>query len=113
VNWVHRTIIVTNPYVGLARQLAAGIAGESGAGMWVRALSASGAAPATHWISAGLIQEHFADMLADPPAIHAACGGQVPLVTIEGMVNSATIRVDADPHAVIAELGLQFVGSGT
>ena len=63
MNWTHRCLIVPNAQVEFARSLSAAIAGLSGTGMWTAKLSAGGSEPATHWISAGLISQSFADML--------------------------------------------------
>lgn len=111
-SWTHRTIIVPAAYVSLARALAEGIAdGDSGKGMWTAGLSASGVDPATHYISAGLIWPEFATMLADSTgqAIFDAAGGQVPKATIQAMLAASTVRADANPHAVLAELGLKII----
>lgn len=61
--WLHRTIIVPDAHVQFARELAATVAGPAGAGMWTTPLSPTGAEPATHYISAGLIEAPFADLL--------------------------------------------------
>ena len=61
--WTHRTIIVDAPQVELARTLCATLAGPAGAGMFSTPLSATGLFPATHYISAGLIEAPFADLL--------------------------------------------------
>lgn len=114
--WVKRTIIVPEAYVTLARSLAAGIAtGDSGKGMWTTGVSASGTGTATHWISSGLIWPEFADMLADNTgqAIYAACQGQVPLANVQAMLAASTIRADADPFAVLADLGLNIINPVT
>jgi len=58
-----RTLIVPDAHVALARQLAATLAGTAGDGMWTAPLSATGSAPATHWISTGWIEESFAELM--------------------------------------------------
>lgn len=63
MSWVHRCLIVPTDQVELARQISAALAGPSGDGMWITPLSPTGELPATHWISAGLISQSFADML--------------------------------------------------
>lgn len=109
MNWVHSTLITPAAHVELARQLASGIAGSSGTGMWLTELSADGAAPATHYISAGLIQEQFAALMGDAQttlAYATAAGIVTTLAEIQALYDASTIRADEDPHAVIAELGL-------
>ena len=61
--WVHRTIIVDAAQVELARSLCATLAGPAGDGMFTTPLSASGNLPATHYISAGLLEDEFANLL--------------------------------------------------
>ncbi|MEN6635549.1 MAG: hypothetical protein ABFC56_06860 [Clostridiaceae bacterium] len=50
-------------HVDLARSLCATLAGDGGTGMFTTALSPTGTEPATHWISSGLIEDAFADLL--------------------------------------------------
>lgn len=61
--WTHRTLIVPANQVELARSLCAALAGPAGEGMFNTPLSATGLYPATHYISAGLIEEQFAAIL--------------------------------------------------
>lgn len=113
MSWVHRTMIVAAADAPLARALAAGIGvSGTGANMFTTGLSATGAAPATHYISAGLIWPEFAALFGDADATYAAAqaaGAQVTLAAIQGMYQRATIRADQNPHAVIAELGLKLI----
>ena len=64
MSWTHRTIIVPAAFQQLAQALceaaAEGVAGE---GMFTTALSATGALPATHYISSGYIFDDFAALL--------------------------------------------------
>lgn len=108
MNWTHRTFVVPQAHVALARQLAAAAA-DSGIGMFTTGLSATGAEPATHFISAGLIQQEFADLLADPQAVADLAQGQVPLEAVQAMLAASVIRADENPHAVLAELGLRLI----
>ena len=61
--WVHRCMIVPVDHVDLARVLCATLAGEGGSGMFTTPLSPTGDYPPTHWISSGLIEDAFADLL--------------------------------------------------
>ena len=61
--WVHRTIIVPAPLVEAARGACAGLAGPGGSGMFTTPLSATGMLPASHYISSGMIEAPFADLL--------------------------------------------------
>lgn len=111
-DWLHRTCIIPDAYVALARSLAEAATadeGNSGAGMWTTGLSATGTGAPTHWISAGLMWPEFAAMLEDADAIFTATGGAVPLATIQAMLAASTIRADENPHAVLAELSLKII----
>lgn len=61
--WTHRTIIVPATLVEAARAACAGLAGPGGSGMFTTLLSATGTLPASHYISSGLIEAPFADLL--------------------------------------------------
>lgn len=61
--WTHRTIIVPASIVESARAACAGLAGPGGSGMFMTPLSTTGEAPPTHYISSGLIEAPFADLL--------------------------------------------------
>lgn len=124
--WVHRNLIVSDAYVTLARALASGIAGASAQGMWSVPLSATGTLPATHWVSAGLMDEDFANLLplttfdaegnptttpGQPETIVALSeqlGQPVPLAAVEALLNSAQITLD-EGQAGIARAGLVMV----
>ena len=61
--WVHRTIIVPASIAEPARAACVGLAGPGGTGMFTTPLSTTGEAPPTHYISSGLIEVPFADLL--------------------------------------------------
>ena len=63
MSWVHRCMIVPVDHVDLARSLCATLAGEGGSGMFTTPLSPTGDYPPTHWISSGLIESEFANLL--------------------------------------------------
>ena len=63
MSWVHRCMIVPVDHVDLARSLCATLAGDGGSGMFTTPLSPTGDYPPTHWISSGLIEDAFADLL--------------------------------------------------
>ena len=105
--WTHRTIIVPDPVVEPARLACEALAGAGGSGMFTVPLSPSGELPATHWISSGLIEQEFADLLANPDALTAVATAAgldpAPLVAI---VAAADIS-DEPADAALARLGLQ------
>ena len=62
--YTHRTIIVPAQFQQLAQGLCAAAAeGDAGQGMFTTGLSATGALPATHYISSGYIFDDFAALL--------------------------------------------------
>lgn len=64
MTYAERTIIVTAEWQPLAQQLCAAIAeGAAGENMFTTGLSATGALPATHYVSNGPIAQEFADLL--------------------------------------------------
>ena len=120
--WIHRNIIVPAAVVEQARQMCAGIPG--GDGMFTAPLSATGAEPATHYISAGLIWPQFAEMLPlDVPAMDDADAHRIPgdaakaaealpdapIGAIEALLAVVTVT-DGDPFTTLDRIGLQLVG---
>lgn len=106
--WTHRTIIVPDAVVIPARMACEALAGAGGSGMYQTPLSPPGELPATHWISSGLIEQEFADLLASPDALAAVATGAgldpAPLMTI---VAAADIS-DEPADVALARLGLQL-----
>ena len=106
--WVHRTIIVPDTVVVPARMACEALAGAGGSGMCSVPLSPTGELPATHWISSGLIEQDFADLLASPDGLTAVATqaglDPAPLVAI---VAAADIT-DEPADVALARLGLQL-----
>ena len=62
--YLHRCLIVPDAWVATVRALCNGMApGGAGSNMFLTSLSASGALPATHWISAGMQGDDFCAIL--------------------------------------------------
>lgn len=61
--WIHRTIIVPATLAESARAACAGLAGPGGSNMFTTPLSPTGEAPPTHYISSGMIEAPFAELL--------------------------------------------------
>ena len=111
--WVHRTIITPDAAVEPARMACEALAGPGGSGMFTVPLSPTGELPATHWVSSGLIEQDFADLLASPDALTAVTTGAgldpAPLVAIV-----AASDISEDPAEVaLVRLGLQVCQSPT
>lgn len=103
-SWAFRTMIVPAALAPTCRALAA--SSPSGAGMWTTGLSASGNAPATHFVSSGLIWQQFADMLASPSALAAGAG--IPLAQAQSILSACDVSQEPGLTAV-ARLGLKLV----
>ena len=116
-------MIVPAAQVEFARALPPAIAGASGSGMWTTPLSPTGAEPATHYISAGLIDQQFAALMpltqypADAEPIYTPGRPEVAayLATEAGVPTTyeqvaALFAVcdssDQDPEVAMARLGL-------
>ena len=126
--WANRTMIVTADDAALAREKCVAIDGASGAGMFTTGLSADGLPPATHFISAGFIDEYFADMWplttfdqegrsitkpgrpVEMTALAADAGLIVTVQAVSAMLNAADVT-EIEPLVRMAELGLQLVNS--
>jgi hypothetical protein len=108
-DWTHRAMIVSAAIAPQARALAAQM--PSGAGMWTTPLSATGQAPATHYISAGLIGQEFAAMLESPQALVDGCaalGLPIDLAAATYLLSQADVSTE-DGHTAMDRLGLQMV----
>lgn len=115
MSWVQRTLIVTAANAALARRICKDLTpAGSGNNMFLTGLSASGALPATHYISSGLIQDNFGVMLGNAAGTFGACQ-QVPsladvtLAQIQALYTSAVISVNQDPFVVLAANNLKVI----
>ena len=80
--WTHRTIIVPAAFQQLAQGLCAAAAeGDAGKGMFTTGLSATGALPATHYISSGYIFDDFAALLPLTTVEPSTDDGEPDMVT--------------------------------
>ena len=111
MSWTHRTIIVPDAVVIHARLACEALAGAGGSGMYQTPISPTGELPATHWISSGLIEQDFADLLARPDALAAVATqaglDPAPLVAIV----AASDITDEPTDVALARLGLQMCQS--
>lgn len=106
--WTHKTIIVPDAVVAPARLACEALAGAGGSGMYSVPLSPTGALPATHWISSGLIEQGFADLLSNPDAL-AAVATQAGLDPAPLVAIVAASDISEEPCSeALARLGLQL-----
>jgi len=129
--WSFRTLITTAATTPLARDIAATLSPTAGQNMWLTGLSATGNAPATHYVSTGLISPEFAALVpeqvweqdangdwvmtsstpGDPVACYDLCiaGG---LTVTQAQVNAVYAAADVteqEPFVAFARLGLLMV----
>lgn len=111
MTYVHRCLIVPAALAPQARSLCEQLAGPPGTGMFVTALSATGAAPATHYVSSGKIEDTFAGVLADPAVMVAAClkaGIVVSLAACQALLSGSDVSAEM-PFVAMSRLGLKLV----
>ena len=125
MTWLFRTMIVPATIAPTVRALADSF-GPAAQNMWTTGLSPTGAEPATHWISTGLIGDDFAAIMPyshmvdevwttdayDPAAFVALAelnGVTPPPVEQITQIMSMVDVSDQEPFAAMARLGLQIV----
>lgn len=99
--WTHRTIIVPATIAEPARAACAGLAGPGGSRMFTTPLSATGMFPATHYISSGLIEQLFADLLPLTSVILAEDG--TPSIEIRPGNVALTVQLATDAGLPLTE----------
>lgn len=124
--YTHRTIIVPAAFQQLAQGLCEAAAeGDAGKGMFTTALSADGQEPPTHYISAGKIEQQFADILPLTTideegnaftrqgnvefveGIGAQAGISLPAGTVAALFAAIDVS-EQEPFTALARLGLQL-----
>jgi len=129
--WAFRTLITTAATTPLARDIAATLSPTAGQNMWLTGLSATGNAPATHYVSTGLISPEFAALVpeqvweqdangdwvmtsstpGDPVACYDLCiaGGLTVTQAQVDAVYAAADVTEQEPFVAFARLGLLMV----
>ena len=126
MTYTFRTFIVPESVAKTARDMCADIAGPDGDGMFTTELSATGSAPATHFVSSGPISDEMAALLplttvnpdgstttapGDPAYVvelAAQAGITVTVEQVAGLLASVDVS-DQAPFAAMERLGLQMV----
>ncbi len=124
-----RTIVIPAALQSKAQGLTKGLAGAAGDGMFTTGLSATGNAPATHYVSSGPISDDMAALLpctsvtqvdgkdvitTDPgqpelvPALAKKAGITTTLTAIKTLYASIDVS-DQEPFVAMSRLGLQMV----
>lgn len=120
---IMRTMVIPAALAPLARALAAGLS-PGGVGMFVTGLSPTGAEPATHYVSSGLINPAFGGVMKDAAKLRAAViakGGTVTLAKCQALVSQSDVSggevlIDEEgreytetPFQAFERLGLKMV----
>ena len=131
-NYVHGTIIVTTAVANNLKNLAKRLDKNHCDGMFIVGLSATGAAPASHFISSGHIPAGVVHILKDQTRLFNAAkaaweadGDVFPFTqaqitnalskctlhdgTYTSTIDGITAARPESPHQLMARLGLQFV----
>jgi hypothetical protein len=122
--YIHRCMIVAASQQGFAQDVCRVLGAPGGGGMFVRGLSASGLAPATHFISAGSVQDTFAGVLSAAAILHGVCQQQaanpqftdegraflagVTLAQCQALLAASDVSTDA-PLVAISRKGLKLI----
>lgn len=121
--YIHRTLIVPADKQAFAQTLCEALAGEAGAGMFLMGLSATGELPASHFISAGMIEDTFAYLLpltsfdaegtpatapGQPETIVTLADGAVTLEQVNALLAAVDVT-EQEAFVAMARLGLQMI----
>ena len=125
-----RTIVIPASVAVNARNLCKGLAPGSGDGMFLTGLSATGNAPATHYVSSGTISDEMAALLPcktvttdkDGKTVVTTAPGMpdaVPALATKAKISTTKAKItalyasidvsDQPPFVAMARLGLQMV----
>ena len=125
--WVYRNMIVADAVVDTCRSLAMLLAGEAQK-LWTTPLSVDGTEPPTHWISTGLIEEQFGDLLplsewtqddegnwveeilspGNPALLAELSGGAVTEEQVIAIFSMCDVTLD-EPQVAMNRLALQMI----
>ena len=96
MTWIHRTLVCPAHLVDTARELCAAVH-PAGAGMFSAPASPDGALPATHWVTAGFVEDTWAPAFLAPEYLYGAA--QMGAAE-QGLVLGATLD---DAQALLAQ----------
>ena len=131
MEWAYRNMLVQDSQVVLARSITETLAPSGGQGMFTTALSDDGSLPATYWISSGLIDAEYAQLIplqewtldaegvwqvtvisaGMPEIVTSLCneaGLEVTLAEVNALFAATDITLET-PQESWARLGIQLV----
>lgn len=106
--WVHKTLIVPAALRDQCAALCAQLAGSGGARMFAAPLYSGGAL--SHYLSSGLIEESFADLLLNVDALFSVCqsaGLPITKPELTAILHACDIS-DGDAQTAITRMGLSL-----
>lgn len=115
--WAKVTIIVPATHVDQAREIGAAL-DSAGVGMYTTALSPSGAEPATHYVSSGLVSDAFVYLLENYELLYQSAmagaesqGLPEPKITLEDAryLQENSLVDYGDVHAFLETSGLKLM----
>lgn len=111
MSYVHRCMIVPVAQVELARELVVLLAGDPAKDMYTTGLSADGDEPFTHYISSGMIEDQFAQVLADGAVMSSMCianGREITPLECTALLTACDIS-DEQPFIALDRLVLKML----
>jgi len=132
MDYTHATIVITLPVAAALRRLSQMLDRNETDKMFITGLSATGNAPATHFVSNGQMPESFAAAIRSPSVLNtraqaafakegaaypfnltqvtaALSGCSISDGTRTVLIDGVSTVVDEGPHEFIARLGLKIV----
>lgn len=111
--YIHQTMVVPAELAALAQSAAVALAGPPAEGMWTTPLSPTGEAPATHYVSAGMIEDTFVAPMTDAALMFELAqqlGAEMTAEQCDALVTASDVSGE-EPFEVFARLGLQLISA--
>lgn len=116
---VRATIVVTSAVAVNLRELSRRMGKRVLDSMYTAALSSTGSAPATHYVSSGFVPDTYINAMTHATRLYNAAraaweddGDVFPFTqqqVTNALGNCTVVLGDRDPHAIIGDLGLRLV----
>ena len=111
--WVHKTMVVPSEYADAAKYACSLLAGAGGSGMFSTGLSKDGLPPPSHFVSSGLIEDFFSDLLENPENLRSIADKyNLDADTLINIISSAEITNET-AEEVFVRMGLKLVNQET
>ena len=111
--WVHKTMVVPSEHVESAKYACSLLAGAGGSGMFSTGLSKDGLPPPSHFVSSGLIEDFFGDLLENPENLRSIADKyNLDADTLISIISSAEITSET-AEEVFVRMGLKLASQET